>query len=73
MRAYAEKISEFHPGKVRPFFTRNQIAFLEDLLINRGCMRALENGKGSTHPEKCQECAVNLAEMVNTIRKMNRR
>jgi hypothetical protein len=51
-------------------FSRGQIAFLEDVLINQGCMRAMMNGKCSTHPEKCRECASQLADIVELIRNM---
>ncbi|UCG39038.1 MAG: hypothetical protein JSV00_02030 [bacterium] len=51
-----------------PTFSREQIAFLEDLLINKACMQALLKGKSSLQPENCRDCACNLAEVVEMIR-----
>ena len=70
MCAHAEKLTQCALCDVGTTFTREQVAFLEDLLINQGCMRALENGHHSREPEKCRECAVNLAQIVDLIRRM---
>ncbi len=51
-------------------FTREQVAFLEDLLVNKGCMQALYNGRFSAQPEKCHECAHRLEGIVDQIRAM---
>jgi hypothetical protein len=51
-------------------FTREQIAFLEDLLVNKGCMQAIYNGRFSDQPEKCYECAHRLEGIVDQIRAM---
>ena len=73
MRAHAEKISERSLFEIQPSFSKEQVAFLEDLLINKGCMRALVKGQISPLPEKCRECAVNFADIVDTIRDMKKR
>jgi hypothetical protein len=65
------KTGRCSPVEVRPSFSRDQVAFLEDLLINRGCMRAMVSQRLSTQPEKCRACAVNLAEMVDAIRNLS--
>ena len=51
-------------------FTSEQISFLEDLLVNKGCMQAIYNGHFSAQPEKCHECAHRLEEIVDQIRTM---
>ena len=70
MCAHAENHESCPMCEGPPFFTRNQIAFLEDLLINGCCMTALEKEKRSSEPEKCRHCAVNIVEMVEKIRDM---
>ena len=70
MCAYAEKVSRFPRCDSPTSFSREQVAFLEDLLINQGCMRALERGRSSSEPERCRKCAVNIARMVDLIRQM---
>jgi hypothetical protein len=70
MCAHVPNISRCPLCEDQPSFSRDQIAFLEDVLINRGCMRAMMNGKGSSHPEKCHECAVNLESIVKLIRNL---
>lgn len=52
-------------------FTSKQIAFLEDLLVNKGCMQAIYNGRFSDQPEKCYECAHRLEGLVDQIRSKN--
>ena len=54
-----------------PVFSRNQIAFLEDLLINRGYMQALAKGVKSPHSDKCRECAIHIEDLVDIIRGMS--
>jgi hypothetical protein len=68
MCAHAENHESCPICEVPPFFTKNQIAFLEDLLINGCCMTALEKEKRSSEPEKCRHCAENIVEIVERIR-----
>jgi hypothetical protein len=70
MCAHAEKVSECPLCGDRPSFSRDQVAFLEDLLINQGYMRAMFNGRASSQPEKCRECATGLAGIMELIRDM---
>ena len=71
MCAHAEHISECPICEGLPSFSRNQIAFLEDVLINKGCMLAMMNKRGSDQPEKCLQCALNLEGIVELIRNMS--
>jgi len=70
MGAHAEKVSRCLRFDAPASFSREQVAFLEDLLINQGCMRALQRGLTSSEPERCRKCAVNIARIVELIRKM---
>ena len=49
-------------------FTNAQVAFLEDLLVNKGCMQAIYHGRFSNQPEKCYDCAQRLEGIVDQIR-----
>ena len=73
MCAHAQKVSHCPLCDFPISFTKEQVAFLEDLLINRGCMRALEHSRESKSPERCRECAINLARIVDLIREMHQR
>lgn len=68
MRAYMRKEPIPSLEEAAPTFNRAQIMFLEDLLMNKGCMAALYNCRTVAEPEKCRACAVRLEGMVNTIR-----
>ena len=70
MCAHAEHLDECPLCDKRTAFTRSQIAFLEDLLINGCCMTALQKEKQSTRPEECRHCAENIIDMVEKIRDM---
>jgi hypothetical protein len=70
MCAHAENTSKCPLCEGQPSFSKDQIAFLEDVLINQGCMRAMMNGRCSSQPEKCRECALVFADIVEIIRNM---
>jgi len=70
MCAHAEHLESCPLCNTNTVFTKDQIAFLEDLLINGCCMTALEKEKRSFEPEKCRHCAENIVEMVERIRDM---
>lgn len=54
----------------RTVFTKAQVAFLEDLLINGCCMKALEKEKRSLEPENCRHCAESIYDVVEKIREL---
>ena len=68
MCAHAEHLETCPLCNTQTVFTKAQIAFLEDLLINGCCMTALEKEKHSLEPEKCRQCAENIVDMVEKIR-----
>ena len=70
MCAHTENLRKCPLCEDQPSFSRDQIAFLEDVLINQGCMQAMMNQKSSPQPEKCRECALKLANIVELIRNM---
>jgi len=70
MCAHAEHLETCPLCDNRTFFTKAQVAFLEDLLINSCCMTALEKEKRSVEPEKCRHCAENIVDAVERIRDM---
>jgi hypothetical protein len=70
MCAHAEELEICPLCETLIFFTKGQIAFLEDLLINGCCMVALQNEKQSSEPEKCRSCAENIVNLVERIRDM---
>ena len=70
MCAHAEHLETCPLCDYRTVFTRTQVAFLEDLLINTCCMNALENEKRSAEPEKCRQCAENIVDVVEVIREL---
>ena len=49
-------------------FSREQIAFLEDLLVNKACMVALLKGKKSEDSEECLDCARRVEYVLEVIR-----
>jgi len=61
-------------GSVKPTFNRNQIAFLEDLLINKACMPALlkerqaRNGMVENSGE-CLDCAGSIEAILGIIKR----
>ena len=70
MCAHAEHLDSCPLCNTPPAFTRAQVAFLEDLIINGCCMTALEKEKLSVEPEKCRECAENIFDVIVQIREM---
>lgn len=70
MCAHADHLQNCPLCEIDTGFTKEQIAFLEDLLINRCCMTALEKEKRSGEPEKCRHCAENIFQVVEKIREM---
>lgn len=68
MCAHADHLETCPLCDSRTIFTRAQVAFLEDLLINGCCMTALEKEKKSTEPENCRHCAENIVNVVEVIR-----
>ena len=70
MCAHAEHLDTCPLCENQPIFTRSQVAFLEDLLINGCCMSALEKEKLSTEPEKCRHCAETIFDVIEQIREM---
>ena len=70
MCAHAEHLEICPLCDKRTSFTRAQIAFLEDLIINGCCMTALEKEKYSSEPEKCRHCAEGIFDVIQQIREM---
>jgi hypothetical protein len=70
MCAHADDLDTCPLCENRTYFTRGQIAFLEDLLINGCCMTALQKERRSTNPDMCRQCAENIVDMVERIRDM---
>ena len=70
MCAHAENLETCPLCDNRTVFTKAQVAFLEDLLINNCCMTALEKEKRSLEPGKCRHCAESIVDMVEKIRDM---
>ena len=68
MCAHADHLESCPLCDNRTVFTRAQVAFLEDLLINACCMTALEKEKQSSEPEKCRHCAEVIVDVVEVIR-----
>ena len=68
MCAHSENLETCPLCESRTIFTRSQVAFLEDLLINGCCMTALEKEKRSAEPENCRQCAENIVNVVEVIR-----
>jgi len=68
MCSHAEEIDSCPLCERRTFFSKNQVAFLEDLLINGCCMPALQKEKRSQNPDMCRHCAENIVSLVETIR-----
>jgi hypothetical protein len=68
MCAHAEHLETCPLCDNRTVFTKAQVAFLEDLLINSCCMTALAKEKISTEPENCRDCAENIVDVVERIR-----
>jgi len=56
-----------------PTFSKHQIAYLEDLLINKKCMPALLKNKKSEDFKNCFECANQIEDILNNIRKQRKR
>ena len=61
-------------GESDPTFNRHQIAFLEDLLMNKACMPALlkdrriKNGISEGN-EECLDCAGRIEAILGTIKR----
>lgn len=70
MCAHAEHLETCPLCDNRTAFTKGQVAFLEDLIINNCCMAALEKEKHSLEPEKCRRCAENIFDVVERIREL---
>ena len=70
MCAHAEHQDACPLCHIHTVFTKDQIAFLEDLLINGCCMPALMKEKRSAKPEECRDCAENIVGVVERIRDM---
>lgn len=70
MCSHAKEIDTCPLCERQTFFTKRQVAFLEDLLINGGCMTALQKEKSSTNPDMCRHCAENIFSMVEKIREL---
>ena len=68
MCAHADHLETCPLCESKTVFTRSQVAFLEDLLINGCCMNALEKEKRSLEPEKCRHCAESIVDVVEQIR-----
>jgi hypothetical protein len=51
-----------------PRFSPEQIAFLEDLLINKACMMALLKARKIQNPEECGDCAARIQAVLEIIR-----
>lgn len=70
MCAHADHLDTCPLCDSRTAFTRAQIAFLEDLLINGCCMTALKKAKSLSEPEECRHCAENIFDVVDRIREL---
>lgn len=70
MCAHAEHLDTCPLCESRTLFTKAQVAYLEDLLINGCCMNALEKEKRSLEPENCRHCAENIVDVVERIREL---
>lgn len=70
MCAHADHLDSCPLCDNRTAFSRAQVAFLEDLLINGCCMTALEKEKRSPDPGNCRDCAENIVDVVERIRNM---
>ena len=70
MCAHADHLETCPLCENKTVFTRSQVAYLEDLLINGCCMTALEKEKRSLEPEKCRHCAENIVDVVERIREL---
>ena len=70
MCAHADHLETCPLCESKTVFTRSQIAYLEDLLINGCCMNALEKEKRSLEPEKCRQCAESIVDVVERIREL---
>lgn len=68
MCAHAEHLENCPLCDNRTVFTKAQVAFLEDLLINACCMNALEKEKRSAEPENCRQCAETIVDVMEVIR-----
>ncbi|MDF1536047.1 MAG: hypothetical protein P1S46_06025 [bacterium] len=55
-----------------PSFSREQIAFLEDMLINRACGPAMLNSLTHDRAADCMACAARVERLVNTIRDLGK-
>ena len=53
-----------------PTFSREQIAFLEDILINRACGPAMLNSLTHDRAADCMACAARVEGLVHTIREL---
>ena len=53
-----------------PAFSREQIAFLEGILINRACGPAMLNSLTHERAEDCMACAARVEGLVNVIREL---
>ncbi len=59
-----------HHGSPIPTFNREQIAFLEALLVNRACGFALINSLTHGDGKDCLACAARVESLVQAIRGM---
>ena len=53
-----------------PRFNREQVEFLEDILINKVCGRAMLNSLSHVEGDECMACAARVETLVNTIRSL---
>ncbi|UCF30488.1 MAG: hypothetical protein JSV26_10615 [bacterium] len=66
-----EKWWKYFPNGSGPAFSREQVAFLEDLFINKACMVALHKGHRLKNRDECLDCAQRVERLVNIIRHLS--